>query len=59
VVQNQNSTWQKIRPELDFSKLSDNYEITLRFTDAMVDVCAQYVGGANAARTLTILIIGP
>jgi len=33
---------------LDFSKLSDNYENTLRFTGAMVGLCAQDVGGANA-----------
>jgi xylan 1,4-beta-xylosidase len=48
VAQNQNSTWKQIGPVLDFSKLSDNYENTLRFTGAMVGLCAQDVGGANA-----------
>ena len=33
--------WQPIGPALDFSKLSDDYGATLRFTGAMVGVCAQ------------------
>ena len=41
-------TWQKIGPELDFSKLSDDYGSTLRFTGAMIGVCAQDVGGTRA-----------
>jgi xylan 1,4-beta-xylosidase len=38
-------TWQSIGPLLDFSKLSDDYGSTLRFTGAMVGLCAQDVGG--------------
>jgi xylan 1,4-beta-xylosidase len=41
-------TWQNIGPELDFSKLSDDYGSTLRFTGAMVGLCAQDVGGTRA-----------
>jgi xylan 1,4-beta-xylosidase len=33
---------------LDFSKLSDDYGSTLRFTGSFVGVCAQDVGGTNA-----------
>jgi xylan 1,4-beta-xylosidase len=40
--------WQNIGPVLDFSKLSDDYGSTLRFTGAMVGLCAQDVGGTNA-----------
>jgi xylan 1,4-beta-xylosidase len=40
--------WRNIGPVLDFSKLSDDYGSTLRFTGAMVGVCAQDVGGTNA-----------
>jgi len=40
--------WQNIGPELDFSKLSDDYGSTLRFTGAMVGLCAQDVGGTHA-----------
>ena len=40
--------WQNVGPVLDFSKLSDDYGSTLRFTGAMVGVCAQDVGGTNA-----------
>jgi len=39
--------WKNIGPVLDFSKLSDDYGSTLRFTGAMVGVCAQDVGGTN------------
>ena len=39
--------WQNIGPELDFSKLSDDYGSTLRFTGAMVGMCAQDVGGTH------------
>jgi xylan 1,4-beta-xylosidase len=41
-------SWQNIGPVLDFSKLSDDYGSTLRFTGAMVGLCAQDVGGTNA-----------
>lgn len=41
-------TWQNIGPVLDFSKLSDDYGSTLRFTGAMVGLCAQDVGGTRA-----------
>jgi xylan 1,4-beta-xylosidase len=40
--------WQNIGPQLDFSKLSDDYGSTLRFTGAMVGLCAQDVGGTKA-----------
>jgi len=40
--------WKNIGPVLDFSKLSDDYGSTLRFTGAMVGLCAQDVGGSNA-----------
>jgi xylan 1,4-beta-xylosidase len=40
--------WQNIGSTLDFSKLSDDYGSTLRFTGAMVGLCAQDVGGTNA-----------
>ena len=40
--------WRNIGPGLDFSKLSDDYGSTLRFTGAMIGVCAQDVGGTNA-----------
>ena len=41
------NVWQNIGPVLDFSKLSDDYGSTLRFTGAMVGLCAQDVGGTN------------
>lgn len=41
-------TWQAIGPVLDYSKLSDDYGSTLRFTGAMIGVSAQDVGGTNA-----------
>jgi xylan 1,4-beta-xylosidase len=41
-------SWQNIGPVLDFSKLSDDYGSTLRFTGAMVGLCAQDVGGTHA-----------
>ena len=41
-------SWQDIGPMLNFSKLSDDYGSTLRFTGAMVGLCAQDVGGTNA-----------
>lgn len=40
--------WQNIGPILDFTKLSDDYGSTLRFTGAMIGVCAQDLGGTNA-----------
>ena len=40
--------WQKVGPVLDFSKLSDDYGNALRFTGAMVGLCAQDVGGTFA-----------
>jgi xylan 1,4-beta-xylosidase len=43
-----NRSWQNIGSKLDYSKLSDDYGSTLRFTGAMVGVCAQDVGGTNA-----------
>ena len=39
--------WQDIGPVLDFSKLSDDYGSTLRFTGAMVGVCAQDLNGTK------------
>jgi xylan 1,4-beta-xylosidase len=40
--------WQNIGPVLDMSKLSDDYGSTLRFTGAMIGLCAQDVGGTQA-----------
>jgi xylan 1,4-beta-xylosidase len=40
-------TWQNIGPVLDMSKLSDDYGSTLRFTGAMIGLCAQDVGGTH------------
>ena len=40
--------WKNIGPVLDFSKLSDDYGSTLRFTGAMVGVCAQDLSGTRA-----------
>jgi xylan 1,4-beta-xylosidase len=39
------ATWQDIGPGLELSKLSDDYGSSLRFTGAMVGLCAQDVGG--------------
>jgi xylan 1,4-beta-xylosidase len=39
--------WQTIGPVLDMSKLSDDYGSTLRFTGAMVGLCAQDVSGGK------------
>jgi xylan 1,4-beta-xylosidase len=40
-------TWRDIGPVLDFSKLSDDYGSTLRFTGAMVGLCAQDLSGTQ------------
>jgi xylan 1,4-beta-xylosidase len=37
--------WRSIGPVLDMLKLSDDYGSTLRFTGAMIGLCAQDVGG--------------
>jgi len=37
--------WQPIGPVLEMAKLSDDYGSTLRFTGAMIGICAQDVGG--------------
>ena len=39
------AAWQSIGPLLDMLKLSDDYGSTLRFTGAMIGLCAQDVGG--------------
>lgn len=41
-------TWRNIGPVLDFSKLSDDYGSTLRFTGAMIGLCAQDLNGTHA-----------
>lgn len=41
-------TWQTIGPVLDMSRLSDDYGATLRFTGAMIGLCAQDLGGTGA-----------
>jgi xylan 1,4-beta-xylosidase len=41
-------TWRNVGPVLDFSKLSDDYGSTLRFTGAMIGVCAQDLNGTRA-----------
>lgn len=40
--------WRNIGPRLDFSRLSDDYGGTLRFTGAMVGLCAQDLYGMRA-----------
>ena len=40
--------WQNIGPVLDASKISDDYNNGLRFTGAMVGLCAQDLGQARA-----------
>jgi xylan 1,4-beta-xylosidase len=40
--------WQNVGPVLDYSKLSDDYGSTLRFTGALVGLCAQDLNGAHA-----------
>jgi xylan 1,4-beta-xylosidase len=40
--------WRPIGPILDMSRLSDDYGGTLRFTGAMIGLCAQDVGGDRA-----------
>jgi xylan 1,4-beta-xylosidase len=39
--------WRNLGPVLDISKLSDDYGAGLRFTGAMVGLCAQDVGGTR------------
>jgi xylan 1,4-beta-xylosidase len=41
------TNWEAIGPVLDMSKLSDDYGSTLRFTGAMIGLCAQDVGGTQ------------
>jgi len=41
--------WRDIGPVLDFSKLSDDYGSTLRFTGAMIGLCAQDLNGTHVA----------
>jgi xylan 1,4-beta-xylosidase len=41
-------TWRNIGPVLDFSKLSDDYGSTLRFTGAMIGLSAQDLNGTHA-----------
>jgi beta-xylosidase len=41
-------SWRNTGPVLDMSRLSDDYGSTLRFTGAMIGVCAQDVGGTRA-----------
>jgi len=40
--------WDNVGPVLDMSKLSDDFGSTLRFTGAMVGICAQDLGGTHA-----------
>lgn len=40
-------TWRETGPALDFSKLSDDYGSTLRFTGAMLGLCVQDLGGTQ------------
>ena len=42
------ANWQMIGPVLEAWKLSDDYGSTLRFTGAMVGLCAQDIGGTRA-----------
>ena len=40
-------TWQDFGPSFEMAKLSDDYGNTLRFTGAMVGLCAQDMGGTH------------
>jgi xylan 1,4-beta-xylosidase len=40
--------WSKVGPVLDMTKISDDYGSTLRFTGAMVGICAQDLEGTRA-----------
>jgi xylan 1,4-beta-xylosidase len=40
--------WREIGPPLDFTKVSDDYGSTLRFTGAMAGVCCQDLNGHHA-----------
>lgn len=46
---NDGSAWSPIGPTLDASKLSDDYGQGLRFTGAMIGLCAQDLGGYRTA----------
>jgi xylan 1,4-beta-xylosidase len=41
------SAWQDVGPALEMAKISDDYGSTLRFTGAMVGLCAQDLGGTR------------
>ena len=53
------NAWRDIGPVLDMSKLSDDYGGTLRFTGAMVGLCAQDVGGNRAVADFDYFIYRP
>jgi xylan 1,4-beta-xylosidase len=40
--------WQPVGPALDATRLSDDYGSVLRFTGAMVGLCAQDLNGAGS-----------
>ncbi|KAB8161910.1 family 43 glycosylhydrolase [Streptomyces sp. 3MP-14] len=41
-------SWRRIGPELDATRLSDDYGSRLRFTGAFLGICAQDLGGTRA-----------
>jgi len=51
--------WQKIGPALEMTKLSDDYGSTLRFTGAMVGICAQDLSGSHHSAEFDYFEIKP
>jgi xylan 1,4-beta-xylosidase len=49
--------WQPVGPALDATRLSDDYGSRLRFTGAMVGLCAQDLNGAGSAADFDYLIL--
>lgn len=51
--------WQPVGPELDFSKLSDDYGTALHFTGAFVGLCAQDLGGSGTTADFAYFELQP
>ena len=51
--------WRNIGPVLDFSKLSDDYGSTLRFTGAMVGISAQDLNGTKVIADFAHFVYNP
>lgn len=53
------SDWREIGPELDATKLSDDYGAGLHFTGAMIGICAQDLGGCGRTADFDYLELNP